>query len=368
MVRRIEQDRRRFEDIVKGRIKQDLQKYITRGEMLGKRGREVVSIPVPHIEPPRFRFGAQERGGVGQGPGEPGQPIGGGQPGDGSGTGAGDEPGQHVREVEISIDEMTQLLGEALELPRIEPRGSETLSATRGRYTGIRNIGPESLRSFRRTYREALKREIATGTYDPARPVVTPVKGDMRYRSRRDEPLPVANAVIVYMMDVSGSMADEQKEIVRIQSFWIDQWIRAHYQGIETRFIIHDAQAREVDRETFFTTRESGGTKISSAYLLAADLVESEFPVADWNVYLFHFSDGDNLSSSDNEVCFTLLRERLLPVANLFGYAQVESRAGSGVFLGALTKNVEAENLIVSRVRSRDAILGSIKELLGTGR
>jgi uncharacterized protein len=270
--------------------------------------------------------------------------------------------------VEISIDEMTELLGEALELPRIQPKGSETLTAAGGRYTGIRSTGPESLRSFRRSYREALKREIASGSYNPRKPVVTPVKGDMRYRSRKDEPIPVANAVIIYMMDVSGSMAEEQKEIVRIQSFWIDRWIRTHYQGIETRFIIHDAQAREVDRDTFFTTRESGGTKISTAYLLAADLIEADFPPADWNVYLFHFSDGDNLSSSDNDLCFNLLRERLLPAANLFGYAQVESRAGSGVFLGALTENVEADNLVVSRVKSRDAILGSIKELLGTGR
>jgi uncharacterized sporulation protein YeaH/YhbH (DUF444 family) len=70
------------------------------------------------------------------------------------------------------------------------------------------------------------------------------------------------------MMDVSGSMGDEQKEIVRTTSFWIDTWIRAHYKGVQTRYIIHDAVAQEVDRETFFHTRESGGTVISSAYEL----------------------------------------------------------------------------------------------------
>ncbi len=72
------------------------------------------------------------------------------------------------------------------------------------------------------------------------------------------------------MMDVSGSMGDEQKEIVRIESFWIDTWLRKQYKGLETRFIIHDAVAREVDRDTFFHTRESGGTMISSAYKLCA--------------------------------------------------------------------------------------------------
>src|SRR5690606_40014217 len=111
MVKRIERDRKRFDDIVRGRLKQDLKRHITRGEMIGKRGREVVSIPLPQIELPRFRYGTRERGGVGQGEGEVGTPLGGGDGSDGSG--AGDEPGYHIREVELSIDEMTRLLGEA---------------------------------------------------------------------------------------------------------------------------------------------------------------------------------------------------------------------------------------------------------------
>jgi uncharacterized protein len=365
MIRRIERDRKRFEDIVRGRIKEDLRKHITQGELIGKQGEELVSIPLPQIELPRFRYGTQERGGVGQGPGDVGDPVGGEEA---SGTTAGDQPGHHIREVELSIDEMTQLIGEALELPRIEPRGAESLTAVKGRYVGIRRVGPETLRSFRRTYREALKRQIATGSYDPGRPMVMPVRDDMRYRSWKDEQIPIANAVIFYLMDVSGSMANEQKEIVRIESFWIDNWIRAHYDGVQSRYIIHDAAAKEVDRDTFFTTRESGGTRISTAYELAADVAQREHPVDDWNIYFFHFSDGDNLGSGDNERCFSLLRDRLLPMANLFGYGQVESRAGSGAFLGALESNLEADNLVLSRIANREAILDSIRDFLGKGK
>jgi uncharacterized protein len=367
MIRRIERDRKRFDDIVRGKVKQDLKRHITRGELIGKRGRELVSIPLPQIELPRFRYGSKEQGGVGQGPGEVGDPIG-GAPGEEGGSGAGEEPGRHVREVEMSIQELTALMGEALELPRIQPKGAETLTAKKGRVAGIRRVGPDSLRSFKRSYREALRRQIAGGTYDAHRPVVVPVREDMRYRSWQEDPLPVANAVIIYMMDVSGSMGNEQKEIVRIESFWIDSWIRSHYDGVVSRYIIHDAAAREVDRDTFFTTREAGGTRISSAYDLAAEITERDHPAADWNVYFFHFSDGDNLGGGDNEKCFRLLDERLLPAANLFGYGQVESRAGSGAFLGALQKNVEAENLVLSRIADRDAILGSIKEFLGKGK
>jgi uncharacterized protein len=369
MVKRIEQDRKRFDDMIRGRIKQDLKRHITRGELIGRRGREIVSIPVPRIELPRFRYGSRERGGVGQGPGEVGDAIGGGtpQPGAGAGT-AGDQPSPHIREVEMSISELTQLIGEALELPRIEPKGSDTLTAPKGRVAGMRRVGPASLRSFRRSYREALKRQIASGSYDAVRPVVVPVRDDMRYRSWKEEPIPVANAVIIYMMDVSGSMGSEQKEVVRIESFWIDAWIREHYKGVQSRYVIHDAAAREVDRDTFFTTREAGGTRISTAYALAADMIEREYPAEEWNIYLFHFSDGDNLGGGDNEKCFALLRDRLLPVANLFGYGQVESRAGSGAFLKALEKHLDAENLILSRIADRDAILGSIKDFLGKGK
>src|SRR5690606_18363332 len=352
MVRRIERDRRRFEDIVRGKIKQDLKRHLTRGELIGRRGKELVSIPLPQVELPHFRYGRRDLGGVGQGEGEPGTPL--GSDGDANGAGeAGDAPGHHIRE---------------LELPRIEPKGAESLTVARNRYSGIKRAGPESLRSFKRTYKEALRREIAAGSYSPVRPVVVPIRDDMRYRSWKIKPEPVANAVILYMMDVSGSMGNEQKEIVRIESFWIDTWIRAHYDGLQTRYIIHDAAAREVDRETFYTTRESGGTRISSAYQLAAEIVERDYPAEEWNIYMFHFSDGDNWGGGDDEKCFTLLRERLLPVSNLFGYGQVESRYGSGQFLHALERHVQADNLVLSQIEDRDAILKSIKEFLGKGR
>src|SRR5262249_11134754 len=88
---------------------------------------------------------------------------------------------------------------------------------------------------------------------------------DKQYRSWKEVHQPQSVAVIIYMMDVSGSMTDEQKEIVRIEAFWIDTWIEAHYRGVETAYIIHDAVAHLVDEHTFYHTRESGGTKIPDA-------------------------------------------------------------------------------------------------------
>ena len=367
MVRKIDRDANRFKQIVRGKIKSDLRKYITHGEMIGKTGGEFVSIPLPQIEIPEFRYGTKNRGGVGQGPGDIGTPI--GRSGDGeSGSGAGEAPGHHILEVELTMDELAQILGEELALPRIEPKGRANIIEEKDKYTGIRQAGPESLRHFKRTFKRALKRQIASGSYDPARPLVVPIREDKQYRSWKEIQKPESVAAIFYLMDVSGSMTDEQKEIVRIEAFWIDTWIKAHYKGVDTVYIIHDAAAHEVDEHTFYHTRESGGTKISSAYELCDQIITRRYPPDQWNLYAFHFSDGDNWGD-DNPKCIELLQERLLPKLNLFGYGQVESPYGSGEFYEYIHELVgDRDNVVASRVPDREAILGSIKEFLGTGR
>src|SRR4029079_7727297 len=143
---------------------------------------------------------------------------------DGAGQ-AGKDAGDHVLEVDITLDELADILGEELELPAIENKGKSRIIAAKDRYTGIRRVGPESLRHFKRTYKEALRRTIASGVYNPAVPIIVPQHDDRRFRSWKDSLEPVANAVILYMMDVSGSMGEEQKDIVRIETFWIDTWL-----------------------------------------------------------------------------------------------------------------------------------------------
>ena len=370
MVRKIERDANRFKQIVRGKIKTDLRKYITHGEMIGKTGGELVAIPLPSIDIPEFRYGSRNRGGVGQGKGEIGTPIARSGDADGEeGVGsAGDAPGQHILEVELTMDELAEILGEGLALPRIEPKGRANIVEEKDKYTGIRQTGPESLRHFKRTYKKALKRQIASNTYNPADPLVIPVREDKLYRSWNPIALPMSNAVVLYLMDVSGSMTDDQKEIVRIEAFWIDTWLKSQYDGVTTRYIIHDAVAKEVDQHTFYHTRESGGTRISSAYNLANSIIDADHPPADWNIYVLHFSDGDNWGE-DNRHSINLLRNQLLPKCNLFGYGQVESPYGSGEFIRELEEAFdEIPNLALSEIRNKEGIYDSIKEFLGRGR
>lgn len=369
MASKIQQDHSRFRKIVKGKVKKELKKYITSGELVGKQGKKLVSIPIPRIDLPRFKFSDKQQGGVGQGDGQVGDAVGeGDEPGQGSE--AGNSEGQHVLEVDLSFEELVELLGEELELPNIQPKSSDKIESAKNVYRGIRTTGPESLRHNKRTYKQALKRQISTGHYNPKDPMVIPYKEDKRYKSYKPTQLPNNKAVILYMMDVSGSMGNEQKEIVRLESFWIDSWLRKQYKGLEVRYIIHDAVAREVDQETFYHTRESGGTIISSAYKLCQQIIDRDYDPAEWNIYPFHFSDGDNWSANDTQECLKLLKEYFFKVANVFCYGQVESEFGSGQFLKDLKEkfNSEEDNIILSQIENRDAILKSIKDFLGKGK
>jgi hypothetical protein len=362
----IKEDHNRFKDIIKGKVKEDFKKYVTQGEMIGKRENEFVKIPLPHIDIPTFRYGAKQQGGVGQGQGQPGDGV--GEPGDGQGQ-AGENPGEHLLEVELSMDELAEILGEKLELPRIEPKGNKNIEMEKSRYSGMAPVGPEGLRNFKASYKKALKRYVSSGIYTPEEPVIVPIRRDFQYRSSKKITKPQAKAVVIYMMDVSGSMGDEQKQIVRLESFWINTWLKKHYKGLETRFIIHDAAAKEVDEDTFFRTSESGGTLISSAYKLCQQIIETDYPVNEWNIYPFHFSDGDNWSGEDTRLCTKLLKDFFLPKANVFCYGQVESKYGSGQFLKDLQKEFGSdERIICSQIESRDKILDSIKDFLGKGK
>jgi uncharacterized sporulation protein YeaH/YhbH (DUF444 family) len=371
MVARIEQDHQRFRQIVKGRIRKDLRRFLHRREFVGQEGRKLVSIPIHDIDTPTFRYGDNSSG-VGMGDGQPAD-------GEGGGNTGGEQEGKHLLEVDVSLEELADILAEELKLPRIQPRGSSRLTSVRDQYTGVSPTGPAALRHFKRTYREALKRQMMLGAYNPDDPIITPIRRDMRYRSWNEVKKPQNNAVIVYMMDVSGSMGEQQKELVRLEAFWIDTWLRRNYEGIESRYIVHDVAAREVDKQTFFSMREDGGTRISSAYQCAQQLLEQRFNSMEWNIYLFHFSDGDNSSEADNRLCCRILSEKLLPTANLFGYCQVASSYGSGNFINVLHEafpgssasrgaDAGSVNLVTSRVNAREDIYDSLRTFFAAGR
>jgi hypothetical protein len=150
-------------------------------------------------------------------------------------------------------------------------------------------------------------------------------------------------------------------------AFWIDTWLRYQYQKLDVRYLMHDTRAWEVDQDTFYTVHEAGGTYISSAYEYCLKLILEEYQPAEWNVYPFHFTDGDNWSS-DNEQAFELLSE-LLGLVNMFCYGEVNwmvrmTRFSTGV--EELAK--EHDKLTVSKMTSEDGVYEVIKDFLGKGK
>jgi len=129
-------------------------------------------------------------------------------------------------------------------------------------------------------------------------------------------------------------------------------------------------QRKKLMSRLFFRTRESGGTLISSAYNLCKEIIEKDYNPNEWNIYPFHFSDGDNWSADDTKLCLDLLDNVILPVSNVFCYGQVESRYGSGQFYKDLTSKYGSgeEKLILSKIKNKEGILDSIKEFLGKGK
>jgi uncharacterized sporulation protein YeaH/YhbH (DUF444 family) len=341
---------------------------MSKDELIGKEGKNIISIPLPQIRIPRFRFSTKQYEGVGSGQGEVGDTFE-DQEGQGVVPGAGREPGIHILEVDVTLEELAKILEEELQLPRIKPKGKDILEAEAGRYVSITRVGPESLRHFKRTFRESLKRLISMQLYNYDDPVIIPVREDKRYRARKSKLVRQNAAVIFFMMDVSGSMGDEQKEIVRLVAFWIDLWLRYHYRRINIHYIVHDVVATEIDQQTFYRIRESGGTKISSALELLNKIIKEKYPIEDWNIYAFHFSDGDNWGPEDNKYCFELLKNEILPVLNLFGYGQVKSSYGQGSFLEEMEEELsQVENLVTCEIHSKDEVLNAIKKFLGKGK
>jgi uncharacterized sporulation protein YeaH/YhbH (DUF444 family) len=135
-IQNVEKDHSRFRQIVKGAVRENLRKYISQGQILGKEGNKTVAIPMPQIEIPRFKFKGDDQSGVGQGDGEEGEALGEGE-GEGGQGKAGDQPGEHELEAEISVDELAEILGEELDLPRIKPKGSASLQVVKHKTTGI---------------------------------------------------------------------------------------------------------------------------------------------------------------------------------------------------------------------------------------
>jgi len=330
MPKRIQEDHKKFRDVISGRSRRELKRLIKSGAIVRQRPKGgKVSISIPQIDIPHFVFGDTGEG-VGRGTGKDGDVIG-RDPPPGKGGGAGDQPGEGIT-ITLDLDDVLKFMEEELKLPHMKPKPSETFEEVKIKYNDISKVGLNSLRHIRRTMKEAMKRRALTGqndalAYIPGSRVpiklITPIKSDFRYRQYREIKIPSSNAVIFFARDCSGSMDDYRCDIVSDMCWWLDCWIRKFYKRVDRCYFIHDTRAEEVNEEKFYSYRYGGGTQCSSAFDAIAEQLVNRYPPDKFNVYIFYFSDGDNWDG-DNERIVKIMKEKLGPsVANMIGITQV---------------------------------------------
>lgn len=327
---RIKKDENKFIDILKGKIKENLKKYLKPGSVIlpGRGQKEPIRIKFYHLPLPKFRYGANH-GGLGAGKGKQGEdlgPISGDPDKDGKGEKkAGDQPGELI-EVEFNEEEILKII--ELELPNLQPKGEKTIEAEDKRWSSARKVGPESLiikRGPKGIYRKALQRQLSDGSYDPKNPRIIPIKEDKSFRSTKPLPRPQNNALLVFMRDISGSVSDEEREIISYFCFFAEGLLKRQYDELECVYIVHHVQAEEMkNQEKFLKADSYGGTKCSSAHELMIKIVSNRYPPDDWNIYPIYFSDGMNWEE-DNDYTIKLIKDKILPISNQYSYGEIES-------------------------------------------
>jgi uncharacterized sporulation protein YeaH/YhbH (DUF444 family) len=150
---------------------------------------------------------------------------------------------------------------------------------------------------------------------------------DLRYNNLVEQPTPTSCAVMFCVMDVSGSMSQSVKDIAKRFFLLLHLFLRRHYEKTEVVFIRHHTRASEVDEQTFFYSRETGGTVVSSALKLMQQIIDERYPAQDWNIYVAQASDGDNWSD-DSPQCRELLSEKILPACQYYTYVEITRGQG----------------------------------------
>jgi len=280
--------------------------------------------------------------------------------GGGAGGGEASNSGEGMDEFvfELSRQEFLDFMFEDLELPNLvkkQLKETETFKYIKGGYTkeGIpaRLNVLQSLRSAKarrialggaiRRQIKALEEELeALEESDGGEQRISEIKAelirlerrlnhvpflddfDLKYNNLIQQPLPTSNAVMFCLMDVSGSMTQDVKDLAKRFFILLHLFLKQTYKKIDVVFIRHHTIASEVDEEEFFYSRETGGTVVSSALEMMLKVIRDRYPSADWNIYAAQASDGENWQD-DSPIARDLLMTSILPLVQFYAYVEI---------------------------------------------
>lgn len=333
------QDQQRHMDKVKDAIKNNLPDLVSEENIIMSNGREVIKIPIRSLDEYKIRYNYDKSKHVGQGKGDSkvGDVIardgnGGAGKAPGKGKKVGDTPGEDYYEAEVSLEDVQSMLFKELELPNLQQKEMAEITKEKIEFNDIRKKGLMGNIDKKRTILTAIRRNAMKGKAQ-----ISPITNDdLRFKTWDDIVKPESKAVVLAMMDTSGSMGNFEKYCARTFFFWMTRFLRTKYQTVEIEFIAHSTEAKIVTEEEFFTKGESGGTICSSAYVKALELIKGRYSPSRYNIYPVHFSDGENMVS-DNEKCLKLVKE-LMEVSSMFGYGEVNALNRYSTLMSAYKK------------------------------
>lgn len=403
--KRGQEDVARHQKKIKDSIRENIADVISEESIISRRKGQTVKIPIRGIKSYQFIYG--KRKGQGEGGGQYG--LGHGKknkgdvlgrrpaPGEGQGQGSGkggkpaDAAGEDYMETEVDIEELIQMMMDDLQLPDLRRKEiAETVIRAGWSFEDIEKHGLKPNLDKKRSVREALKRAAdsvqtlveRTGR-DPelCRKALNSVRGDfqkaldilnepdaeailadeegklkpfiarqdLRYRVVKENVEHHSNAVILAMMDVSGSMSTTKKYLARSFFFWMVEFLKHKYRNVDIRFIAHTSEAKLVEEDEFFHKGESGGTICASAYDLACQLIDTDYPPSKWNIYAFHFSDGEDWDPAKTMASVKRLLDRN---PNMVGYGEIRTEVAYGQ---QLMRNFEETFMLERYTSYRDS-------------
>jgi len=364
-------DRQRHRQKVRESIRDNIADLIAEESIIGKDKDKIIKVPIRGVKEYRFIYGENTPGvGEGDGNSQPGQVLGRSQGERGQGQDkAGDQPGVDYYETDVTLEELVEIMFEDLELPDMERKIlREIMSERLSKRKGYRRAGIRIRLDKKRTAISRIRRRLAVqrreGEDWDEEERFPFHQDDMIYRHLVTDTRPESNAVVICIMDTSGSMDTMKKYLARSFFFLLYQFVCTKYRNVEIVFVAHHTEGHEVTEDEFFHKGESGGTFISSGYTKALDIIKERYHPTLWNVYAFHCSDGDNFES-DNPAALKAAKE-LCEVCNLFGYGEIKP-LGSRYYESSMLnifRRLEADNFQTVLIERKEDIWPSFRAFL----
>lgn len=349
-------------------VRKQLKSIISQQDIITSEGNKKVKARLKYLDQYRFRHYPDRIDEVGRDEFNDlteGEIISQPQSGKGIPTQGSDERGEEVYEAEFTIDELTQMMIEELDLPDLDQAKRNELVSDVIEYTDRRKrVGIEACLDKKQTLLAHIKRRAQLKLKKDDELAIS--QDDLRFKTWEVAQEKHSNAVVFLCMDRSGSMFAEKIYAVKALYFWIVQFLKRKYDRVEIKFIAHDYYAKELKEKDFFTIAESGGTRVSAAYELCRDQIKHNYPSSLWNIYCFHASDGD--SWGDEKYCVELAEEILSLGANLFAYTEIDMdnmRDGhSDLFNLLKAARKKNKRLMLSSIHTMEDVLETLSRFL----